>query len=434
MKNEMIKRRFFVFIFSLLIMSGLVMLTSCGRKDENVRIDIVSSNDIATDMKSDVAGLQSSWTDSDESSKDTESEASKVPAVEKTDETGSVKSVFDNSDSIQVTADETYLIRKPDIGEAGKNIPVVESSDSEALVEDDGGIEDPGTDFEKHVITTASVSGNNGKASESASGELKSQVGGETDGVDDSKTEKDIKSQMTPTEVISPIQAVVTVHPTGTQTSTEIPLVVTRKPSATMVEASPTATIKPGNPTMTPVPTRRPVPTVTPYLTSTPVPTITKTVTKIVTNTPTPKPTSAPKPTATIKANTPTPSVHVHNWVDVTKTVHHEAKGYWLEAWDEDIYITTSQCRVCKKTSYDLGFDVYNLTTGEFISTDYQGFGRHCAVCGPEETAGLRGYRDYQEKVNTIHHEPEYFIYSNAHDETVPGSRCSECGEEVWAW
>ncbi len=374
MKNEMIKRKFFVFIFSLLIMSGLIMLTSCGRKDENVRIDIVSSNDIATDTKSDVAGLRSSRTDSDESSKDTESEASKVPAVEKTDDTGSVKSVFDNSDSIQVTADVTNLIRKPDIGEAGKNIPVVESSDSEALVEDDGGIEDPGADFEKHVITTASVSGNNGKASESASGELKSQVGGETGTTGDSKAEKDIKTQMTPTAVISPIQAVVTVHPTGSQASTEIPFVVTGKPSVTIAEASPTATIKPGNPTMTPVPTRRPVPTITPYATSTPVSTVTKMVTKIVTNTPTPKPTNTPKPTATIKANTPTPTVHVHNWVDVTKTVHHEAKGYWLEEWDEPIEVAVQQCKVCKKTNWEMGYLVLAEDGLTMISNDTNGF------------------------------------------------------------
>ena len=46
MKNEMIKRRFAVIIVSALIMLSLIIMTSCGRKDENVRIEKhVSKND-----------------------------------------------------------------------------------------------------------------------------------------------------------------------------------------------------------------------------------------------------------------------------------------------------------------------------------------------------------------------------------------------------
>lgn len=103
-----------------------------------------------------------------------------------------------------------------------------------------------------------------------------------------------------------------------------------------------TPTPKPTNTnTPTPRPTNSPTPrptnTPTPRPTNTPTPKPTNTPTPKPTNTPTPKPTPTktptPKPTKTPK---PTPTPHVHTWVVIYKTIHHDAEyeyieheGYW---------------------------------------------------------------------------------------------------------
>ena len=131
----------------------------------------------------------------------------------------------------------------------------------------------------------------------------------------------------TPTKTPTPTPTK-TPTPTPTKTPTPTP---TKTPTPTPTK---TPTPKPTN-TPTPKPTNTPTPR--PTNTPTPKPTPTKTPTPKPTNTPTPKPTPTktptPKPTITQK---PTPTAHVHHWIVIKKTIHHDAEyeyieheGYW---------------------------------------------------------------------------------------------------------
>lgn len=105
-------------------------------------------------------------------------------------------------------------------------------------------------------------------------------------------------------------------------------------------------------------------------------------------------------------------SGHEHNWVEQTKTVHHEAEGHYVtkiiqEAYDEPVYENRVFCNVCHE----------DVTTNK----------------REHEQIHSAGYSFSPVLKETIHHEAvteqEWVEDKAAYDETVvTGHICSECG------
>ena len=128
---------------------------------------------------------------------------------------------------------------------------------------------------------------------------------------------------------------------------------------------------------------------------------------------------------------------HVHTWVDIKKTVHHEAEGHYdwkqtgtrtvvdEEAWDEDICDWICECNFCGYRTLD-GYEM--ALHGYFVHNHYD-----------EKTGRIWSYGIYYDPVDTKHHDAvthEEPVYDNvwvedkaAWDETVvTGQKCSGCG------
>lgn len=120
---------------------------------------------------------------------------------------------------------------------------------------------------------------------------------------------------------------------------------------------------------------------------------------------------------------------HVHNWVEKTKTVHHDAEGHYEKvqagtetvvdepAWDEPVYEWICECNECG-AQFDSSNDAIEHTLIEH---------------------GGASYSNREIQVDTIHHaavtheepvyEDQWHEDSPAYDEEVTtGYYCSECG------
>lgn len=149
--------------------------------------------------------------------------------------------------------------------------------------------------------------------------------------------------------------------------------------------------------------------------------------------TPSSSQTATPTPTAV-----PTPS-HTHNWVEQTKTVHHDAMTIqqWVEdspAWDEPVYeqqpvyeeIEKVHCNGCGNEFDQYSDWVSHTTYYEDEMSDFS-HGSYSVVWHQVQT----GTKSVQ--TGTIHHDAtghnETVVVSEAWDETVSnGYKCSGCG------
>ena len=130
-------------------------------------------------------------------------------------------------------------------------------------------------------------------------------------------------------------------------------------------------------------------------------------------------------------------SVHTHDWVEQTKTVHHDETGHYEdvqsgtrtvvdeEAWDEPVYETRAVCNAC-------GYEADSTSEiNDHLDTHYD----------PELGYSDASYSTKRVQVDTIHHsaktheepvyEQEWVVDSEAWDEeVVTGYRCRTCGAE----
>ena len=130
-------------------------------------------------------------------------------------------------------------------------------------------------------------------------------------------------------------------------------------------------------------------------------------------------------------------SVHTHDWVEQTKTVHHDETGHYEdvqsgtrtvvdeEAWDEPVYETKAVCNAC-------GYEADSTSEiNDHLDTHYD----------PELGYSDASYSTKRVQVDTIHHsaktheepvyEQEWVVDSEAWDEeVVTGYRCRTCGAE----
>ena len=129
-------------------------------------------------------------------------------------------------------------------------------------------------------------------------------------------------------------------------------------------------------------------------------------------------------------STTPSTPSHTHNWVEVTKTVHHDEIGHnetyqelVKEAWDEEVPVyeqdERSMCNYC-------GEDITGNTTAH--SKNHMLHGENAGYHSEWKTVLVR--------TDIVHHDAEYttktryVIDKAAWDETiVTGYKCSTCGQ-----
>lgn len=129
-------------------------------------------------------------------------------------------------------------------------------------------------------------------------------------------------------------------------------------------------------------------------------------------------------------STTPSKPSHTHNWVEVTKTVHHEEVGHnetyqelVKEAWDEEVpvYEQDERC-ICN----GCGADITGNTSAH---------NKNHALKG-EPGGWHTEWKDVLVRTDIVHHDAEYVtktryvIDKAAWDETiVTGYKCSTCGQ-----
>lgn len=153
------------------------------------------------------------------------------------------------------------------------------------------------------------------------------------------------------------------------------------------------------------------------------------------TTSPAPTTTQTPTVTTTAAAQTtaPTTTAHTHNWVAVTKTVHHDAvtSKVWKEdsaAWDETVVTKAAwDEQVLAQEAYDeqvLVSEAYDEPVYEWVSV--------CNVCGYQFPLGSTGddimyhifefpgcgggWHGVQVQTGSVHHEA---VYQTVHHDAV---------------
>ena len=187
-------------------------------------------------------------------------------------------------------------------------------------------------------------------------------------------------------------------------------------------------------------------------------------------------PTKAPETTATTKApetTAPTTTAHTHNWVAVTKTVHHDAvtsqvwkedsaawdetvvtKAAWdeqvlsqeaydeqvlvSEAYDEPVYAYVEVCNACGHAFLDPNEDVLvHMAAGCWSSWHGEnrqvGTTHHDAVYSTVHHDAVYTTVHHDAETTVVHHDAtghyETVVTQAAWDETVTtGYKCSGCG------
>ena len=141
-------------------------------------------------------------------------------------------------------------------------------------------------------------------------------------------------------------------------------------------------------------------------------------------------PTTSPAPTTT---QTPTTTAHTHNWVAVTKTVHHDAvtSQVWKEdsaAWDETVVTKAAwDEQVLSQAAYD-----EQVLVSEAYDEPVYGWSAVCNVCGyhfpldaTSDDIGYHevvdpgcggGWHDVLVQTGTTHHDA---VYSTVHHDAV---------------
>ena len=211
------------------------------------------------------------------------------------------------------------------------------------------------------------------------------------------------------------------------------------KPSKSSEKSSSESATKPTRPTTKAPETTKPATTKPAQTTKAPETAATVAPTAATTAPPTtsPAPTTTQTPTAapTTAAQTtaPTTTAHTHNWVAVTKTVHHDAvtNQVWKEdsaAWDETVVTKAAwDEQVLSQAAYD-----EQVLVSEAYDEPVYGWIHVCNVCGyqfPTGTTGDEleyhifddpgcggGWHDIQIQTGTTHHDA---VYNTVHHDAV---------------
>ena len=187
----------------------------------------------------------------------------------------------------------------------------------------------------------------------------------------------------------------------------------------------------------------------------------------------TPAQTTAPSTTATPTTTAPTTTAHTHNWVAVTKTVHHDAvtsqvwkedtaawdetvvtKAAWdeqvlsqaaydeqvlvSEAYDEPVYGWVGVCNACGHKFFDPNEDILeHMADGCWSSWHDEwlqiGITHHDAVYSTVHHDAVYTTVHHDAETTVVHHDAtghyETVVTQAAWDETVTtGYKCSGCG------
>ena len=133
--------------------------------------------------------------------------------------------------------------------------------------------------------------------------------------------------------------------------------------------------------------------------------------------------TPAPVPSTSQTQTPETTPAHTHNWIETTRTVHHEATGHYedvvvQEAWDEPVYETAWKA-ICNGCGGD-------ITSNPSAHIEQQMLAGNMACSGHTDVP-------YEKIVDYTHHdavtESRWVEDTPAWDETVSdGYTCSGCG------
>lgn len=233
---------------------------------------------------------------------------------------------------------------------------------------------------------------------------------------------------------------------TSETTSQDVAKADPTKPSKSSEKSSSESAIKPTRPTTKAPETTKPAETKPAQTTKAPETAATVAPTAATTATPTTSP-------------TPTTTAHTHNWVAVTKTVHHDAvtSQVWKEdsaAWDETVVTKAAwDEQVLSQAAYDEPVydmqEVCNVCGYVYpLDVDFNDAYYYHAVVDPGDGGG---YYMVQVQTGTVHHDAVYttvhhdaettvvhhdatghyetVVTQAAWDETVTtGYKCSGCG------
>ena len=215
---------------------------------------------------------------------------------------------------------------------------------------------------------------------------------------------------------------------TSETTSQDVVKADPTKPSKSSEKSSSESATKPTRPTTKAPETTKPAETKPAQTTKAPETAATVAPTAATTATPTTSP-------------TPTTTAHTHNWVAVTKTVHHDAvtSQVWKEdsaAWDETVVTKAAwDEQVLSQAAYDEPVydiqEVCNVCGYVYpLDVDFNDAYYYHAVVDPGDGGG---YYMVQVQTGTVHHDAtghyETVVTQAAWDETVTtGYKCSGCG------
>ena len=226
---------------------------------------------------------------------------------------------------------------------------------------------------------------------------------------------------------------------TSETTSQDVANADPAKPSKPSEKSSSESATKPTKPTTKAPETTKPASTKPAQTTKAPETAATVAPTSATTASPTtsPAPTTTQTPTVTTttaaQTTAPTTTAHTHNWVAVTKLVHHDAvtSQVWKEdsaAWDETVVTKAAwDEQVLVQEAYDeqvLVSEAYDEPVYEWVSV--------CNVCGyqfPLGTTGDQleyhifddpgcggGWHGVQVQTGSVHHEA---VYKTVHHDAV---------------
>ena len=220
---------------------------------------------------------------------------------------------------------------------------------------------------------------------------------------------------------------------TSETTSQDVAKADPTKPSKPSEKSSSESATKPTKPTTKAPETTKPASTKPAQTTKAPETAATVAPTAATTAPPTTSPapttTQTPTVTTTTAAQTTAPTTHTHNWVAVTKTVHHDAvtSQVWKEdsaAWDETVVTKAAwDEQVLSQAAYD-----EQVLVSEAYDEPVYGRVDICNNCGhefwdPSDDIGVHmaagcwsGWHTEPRQIGTTHHDA---VYNTVHHDAV---------------
>ncbi len=392
MKNEMVKRKCSGFIFSAVLMSGILMFTSCGSKGKSVSMEQgMSAKGTANYVES---GLSVGTSDTADSADVISSVGADVSDV--TESVAEVMSTDENGNIVIDTSDSKVKLKDNGDGTQMASIIRDDGSEVEVVVKKDDKTGKMVVDTSKDITVTASA--------------------GTSTPTVTAKVEVDKSGKVTPQPTGTVSKATASTEPVGSDDNPSVPT-----PTAIVTVAAPTQPVITAKSTEAPKPTQPP------------------------------KPTDAPEPTQTVAPEEPESEECQHkNMVSVTET-----KTVTTPAWDEEIKqkIGTEQCRGCGQYEVDFieAWDAHKTESlvnmflvGQeqyrdilldncsgnwenfygWFANSHECFVGHCTNC---DGGANWGSCIIERVVDVIHHDAV-----TSTEEVTVGIFCNDC--KTWIW